>query len=127
MRSPCIGHIQWSVCDDKFHDNAAVVNDDAAAVDDKDVAAADNAAADACNDDNDAARDDTDADADADDDAVSVGGVRWRDRLIPRDQKSCSERRFENGFYTTDVATMVTYTRNTTTKNTNTMNTNIIT
>ena len=34
---------------------------------------------------------------------MSVGGVRWRDRLIPRDQKSCSERRFENGFYTTHV------------------------
>ena len=33
--------------------------------------------------------------------AISVGGVRWRDRLIPRDEKSCSERRFENGFYTT--------------------------
>ena len=32
---------------------------------------------------------------------MSVGGVRWKDRLIPRDQKSCSERRFENGFYTT--------------------------
>ena len=48
--------------------------------------------------------------------AISVGGVRWRDRLIPRDQKSCSERRFENGFYTTDVATMVTNTRNTNTK-----------
>ena len=94
MRSPCIGHIQWSVCDEKFHDNAAA---DAAA-DDDDV------------------EDDTDAAADTDDDAMSVGGVRWRDRLIPRDQKSCSERRFENGFYTTDVATMVTNTRNTNTK-----------
>ena len=31
---------------------------------------------------------------------MSVGGVRWKDRLIPGDQKSCSERRFENGFYT---------------------------
>ena len=33
--------------------------------------------------------------------AISVGGVRLRDRLIPRDEKSCSERRFENGSYTT--------------------------
>ena len=59
--------------------------------------------------------------------AISVGGVRWRDRLIPRDEKSCSERRFENGFYTTDVATMVTNTRNTNTRNANMRNTNIIT
>ena len=36
--------------------------------------------------------------------AISVGGVRWRDRLIPRDEKSCSERRFENGFYTTTTS-----------------------